>query len=98
VVPIVKAHCQLTPRTRLSLGTQGLPGLPCRRRDRDDGRDSMDEDVRIAELSNRSSYYGYEISTNLGVRVTRRDYSHPSRANDQLDVTAAFLRVYLGYE
>ena len=97
-MPILKARCQLTPRTRLSLGTQGLPGLPLIRRDRDDGRDSMDEDVRIAELTNRSTYFGYQISTSLGLKMARRDYRDTSRADDQIDVTSAFLRVFLGYE
>lgn len=98
LVPIVKAQCRLTPRSRLSLGTQGLPGLPLRRRDRDDGRDSLKETVRIVELSNRSTYYGYEISTNLGLRTTRRRYDLVSRTDDEVDVTSVFVRVFLGYE
>jgi len=98
LLPIIKAQCQLTPRTWLSLGTQGLPGLPLRRRDRDDGRDSLEEQVRIATLSNRSTYYGYQISTNLGLRTTRRRYDLVARRDDEVDVTSVFLRVYLGYE
>lgn len=98
LVPIIKAQCRLTPRTRLSLGTQGLPGLALRRRDRDDGRDSLKGEVRIVEISNRSTYYGYEISTNLGLRTTRRRYDHISRSDDEIDVTSVFMRVFLGYE
>ncbi|MEW6750444.1 MAG: hypothetical protein AB1505_05635 [Candidatus Latescibacterota bacterium] len=98
LLPIIKAQCRLTPRTRLSLGTQGVPGFPLMRRDRDDGRDTLEEEVRIVEVSNRSSYYGYEISTNLGVRTTRRQYRDTSRSDDEIDVTAAFMRVFLGYQ
>ncbi|MFH1568137.1 MAG: hypothetical protein ABIL09_09075 [Gemmatimonadota bacterium] len=98
LLPIIKARCRLTPRTRLSLGTQGLPGLPLRRRDRDDGRDSLEEEVRLVELTNRSTYYGYEISTSLGLRTTRRTYDLVSRRDDGIDVTSVFMRVFLGYE
>lgn len=98
LLPILKVGYALTPHTQLRLGTQGLPGLPLRRKDRDDGRDSLREEVRIAELSNRSSYFGYEISTNLGLRMTRRRYDDLSRANDEIDVTAIFLRIFLGYQ
>jgi len=98
LLPIIKAQCRLTPHTRLSLGTQGLPGFPLRRRDRDDGRDSLEENVRIVALSNRSSYYGYEISTNLGLRSTRRQFDQIARSDEEIDVTSVFVRVYLGYE
>lgn len=98
LLPIVKAQCRLTPRTRLSIGTQGLPGVPLRRHDRDDGRDSQKEEVRIIELSNRTSYFGYEISTNLGLRTTGRRYDHVSRTDDEIDVTSVFMHVFLGYE
>ena len=98
LLPILKARYSLTPRTELHLGTQGLPGLPLRRKDRDDGRDSLEEEVRILEVSNRSSYFGYDISTNLGVRITRREYDDISRTNDEIDVTSVFMRVFLGYE
>jgi hypothetical protein len=98
LLPIVKARYRLTPHTQLRLGTQGLPGLPLRRKDRDDGRDSLEEEVRIVELSNRSTYFGYNISTNLGMKTTRRDYDDISRRDDDIDVTSVFMRVFLGYE
>ena len=95
--PILKAHCRLTPRTELRMGTQGLPGLPLRRKDLADGWNSMKESVRIIELSNRSSYFGYEISTNIGLKKTLRYYDLRSRSKDDLDITGGYMRVFLGY-
>ena len=96
LIPILKAKYQLTPQTELRMGTQGLPGLPLRKKDLVNARNSIKEEVRAVQLSNRSPYYGYLISVNLGVQVTKRDYDDPSRAVEEIDVTGVFMRVFLG--
>ena len=80
------------------MGFQGLPGLPLREKDRADRRHSEEQEVRVVQLSNQSPYFGYQISMNLGVRVSRRQFDDPTRAVDDVDVTAAFMRVFMGYE
>ena len=97
-IPILKTSYHITPRTHLWLGTQGLPGLPLRKEDLADGRDSYEEGVRVVQLTNRSPYFGYNIATNLGVKWTRREYGDPARQREDLDITSAFLRVILGYD
>jgi len=98
VIPIVKVRYDLTPQTELWVGTQGLPGLPMRRRDRTDGFNSREEQVRAVQLTNRSGYLGYDIATTLGWKMTAKDYDDPSRVLDDLHMTSLFLRVLLGYE
>ncbi len=98
LIPILKASCHITPRTYLWLGTQGLPGLPLRKEDLADGRDSYEEVVRVVQLTNRSPYFGYNIATNLGVKWTRRQYGDPARQREDLDIASAFLRVILGFD
>ena len=98
LVPIVKVQYNLTPRTQVWLGLQGLPGLPLRVEDRAQGRQSSKEEVRALQLTNRSPYFGYVISTNLGIRMTKRRFDDPLRKIDELDVTTAFFRVFLGWE
>ena len=97
-IPILKASCHITPRTYLWLGAQGLPGLPLRKEDLADGRDSYEEAVRVVQLTNRSPYFGYNIATNLGVKWTRRQYGDPARQREDLDMASAFLRVILGFD
>jgi hypothetical protein len=80
------------------LGLQGLPGLPLRVEDRAQGRQSSKEEVRALQLTNRSPYFGYVISTNLGIRMTKRRFDDPLRKIDELDVTTAFFRIFLGWE
>ena len=97
-IPILKATYHITPRTHLWLGTQGLPGLPLRKEDLADGRDSYEEVVRVVQLTNRSPYFGYNIATNLGVKWTRREYGDSARQREDLDIASAFLRVILGFD
>jgi len=48
-------------------------------------------------LSNESPYFGYQISMNLGVRVFRRRFDDSTREVDNQAITAAFMRVFLGF-
>ena len=97
-IPILKVRYQVTPRTVFQVGFQGLPGLPLREKDRADRRHSEEQEVRVVQLSNRSPYFGYQISMNLGVRVSRRQFDDPTRGVDDVDISAAFMRVFMGYE
>lgn len=97
-IPIVKLRCDVTPRTVFQVGVQGLPGLPLHKGDRADRRLDEEQEVRVVQMSNLSPYFGYQVSTNLGVRVTSRRFDDPTRAVDAQDITAAFLRVLLGFE
>ena len=99
-IPFFKARYDITKRTSLQIGFQGLPGLPLKERgvDREGRNANMDEEVRVIQLSNHSPYFGYQISMNLGMMVTRRHFEDPTRADDEQDVTAAFMRVFLGWD
>ena len=54
--------------------------------------------MRVVQLTNHSNYFGYALSTNVGLRLTRRTFDDPTRAGDDLDVTSLFMRVFLGFE
>ncbi len=96
-VPIVKARYEFTPRTHVWMGAQGFPGLPYQVIDRADGYKSVEEQVWVAEMSNRTPYFGYDILMNAGVRYTSRQFDNPARELDNLDVFSVFMRVILGY-
>ena len=96
-LPILKVQRKLTPRTELWIGMQGLPGLPLRVKDGADGFNSRKEEVRAIQLTNRSPYFGYDISMNLGIRVTRRTFDNVAREIENVRETAAFLRVLMGF-
>jgi hypothetical protein len=76
---------------------QGLPGLPLRVKDGADGFNSRKEEVRAIQLTNRSPYFGYDISINLGIRVTRRTFDNVAREIENVRETAAFMRVLMGF-
>ncbi len=97
-IPFFKVRYDITARTSFQLGFQGLPGLPLKERDLADRRNDMEEEVRAVQLSNRSPYFGYQISMNLGMRVFRRRFDDPDRSADEEDVTSAFMRVFLGWD
>lgn len=98
LVPILKARYRLTPRTEFSCGIQGLPFFPLIKKDRTDNRNSFEEQVRVLQLTNHSRYFGYGLSTNVGLRITRRSFDDVTRTADDLDVTSLFMRVFLGFE
>jgi hypothetical protein len=96
-VPIVKTQYRITPRTHLWLGVQGLPGVPFKRKDRTDGFNSREETVRVIQLTNRSPYFGYDISMIMGLKMTSRRFNDPARAAEEVDFTSGYLRVIMGF-
>ena len=97
-LPILRADYEVTPRTALSLGIQGLPFLPARVRDRSAPRNSLKERVWVLQLRNTSDYLGYEVGTYLGLRRTWRDYDDPARSLEDQEVVAVFMRVAMGWK
>ena len=98
LMPMFKVRYRLTDRTQIRFGTEGLPGLPLRVQDRADGRNSLEEETRVLQLTNRSPYYGYEIATTMGVRTRSRRYDDPLRAAENVDTTTIFMKLILGFD
>ena len=98
LMPLMKVQYLLTDRTRVWLGFEGLPGLPLRVKDRAEGRNSLKEESRVLQLTNRSPYFGYDIAMNLGIRSRTRKYSDPSRVAENLEETALFMLVVMGFD
>jgi len=96
-IPILKVTCALTNRTALKAGAQGLPFLPYRVTDRADRRNSFRQRTYLLVLSNRSPYAGYDLSTNIGLNMEKRDFSDPFRSLENTNFTSVFVKVFLGF-
>jgi hypothetical protein len=96
VIPIIKASYYVTPRTTFRVGAQGLPGWKYRVKDSGNDWNSFKQDVFVMMMTNRSDYFGYEIVTNAGVTLDRREYDSPFRGSDNTDVLSTFLQIVAG--
>ena len=98
LMPVFKVQYRLSDRTHVWFGMEGLPGLPVRLDDRADGFNSLDEESRVLQLTNRSPYFGYEVAMNLGARTRSRRFSDPLRAAESWDTITLFFNVILGFD
>ena len=82
IAPILRIDCQMTPRSQIRLGIQGLPLLVDRRidfRDRD-----LDSDRRsyIVTWFHSAGYQGYELGTEAGVEFQSIDFDVRGRSDE----------------
>ena len=60
-------------------------------------RNSFKRQTRTVFLSNMSDYSGYKISTNVGFKQDKLEYSDEFRFLESFDTTEIFVRLFLGY-
>lgn len=96
-MPILKASYQVTPDTEMWAGVHGFPGMDHRFKDRAKPRESFRQQTFVAQLINRSRYFGYNITTMLGVERNKRTYDDVLRQEENMDTFSAFLRSYLSF-
>ena len=97
VVPIVIARYRLSPATEVKAGLQGLPGWWFEENHLAEPRNSFKRRTTMVFLSNMSDYSGYKISTNLGIKQDRLEYSDEFRFLESFDTTEIFVRLFMGY-
>ena len=95
--PIVRTRFDLTPKSNLQLGIQGMPFWRHRHVDRVDSIRDFKEWTRVAMMSNRSDHYGYNLSSQFGYIRTDREFDDPTRAADNLNNARLFFDVVAGF-
>ena len=66
LIPILRAEYPLMSRSTLQVGIQGIGGFPYRFEDRVAQRHSFERRTKFVNLTNESSYFGYELFTIIG--------------------------------
>lgn len=75
VAPILRTDWRLTERTALRAGLQGFPFFKHRLRNGAAPFQDFDAWHYVVALQNRSSYIGYEVSLNAGLRKSFTDFA-----------------------
>jgi len=94
-IPILRANYDLTTRTRLLAGIQGLPMLPYKHWDRIAEDDTYTQRDMMAMLNVQSEYWGFNTSVFLGYQRQHRMYDR-DEALDWKDYRL-FMDVIIGY-
>ena len=100
VIPLIKLEYRLTERSRFQFGMQGFGTvLPYSATDLVDVRRDFKQRDTVLMMTNDSKYFGYLISTNVGLRHRVKEFDHRN-----IDVFAGerffatFINIILGFE
>ena len=95
--PILRTRLDLTNKSYLQLGFQGLPFLRYTSMDRVDSSKDFKQWTTVFMLTNRSDYYGFALSTQIGWETTRREYDDESNAALNRNSSTLFFDVLAGF-
>ncbi len=96
-LPILQASFQLMPKTFLRIGLQGWGPLPYRFDDRARKLESFERRTAISSMTMRSTYFGYDLITIVGLEKDRLTYHSPARISENFDTVAFFVRALVGF-
>ena len=95
--PIIRTRFDLTAKSNLQLGFQGLPFWRHTSLDRVDDSNDFKEWTLVLMMSNRSDHYGYNLASQFGFIRTSREYDDPTRASDSFDNSRLFFDIVAGF-
>ena len=96
-IPILRLEYALLRRTSLRAGVQGWGGLPYRRREHRSERDSFAQRTAFATLINRSSYFGYDLVTLVGITRDEKVFDAEFERLRAYDRWSFFARALVGF-
>lgn len=94
--PILRLEYPVSDRTTVRAGAQGFPFLKSRYRTEVVPDVDFDSRVYLLQVNNTSTYVGYQVNVNLGYERHLREFTDPSRGDQDLDDHVLFLRVIAG--
>ena len=97
LIPILRLHYALMPRTGLQAGVQGVGSLPYRLEDQTRRRNSFEQRTSFVQLINLSKYFGYELYTSVGFKREKLVFDHPLQAADEYGSGSFFVRAAVGW-
>ena len=97
LIPILRAEYPLMSRSTLQIGIQGMGPFSYRFEDRVAQRNTFERRTKFANLTNRSSYFGYELYTIIGLRKDNLDYDDEFQTFREFDAWSFFIRALVGF-
>jgi hypothetical protein len=96
-IPILMVNYVISPRTDLTLGMQGLPGIEFTMKDYMQSENNFQQKTYSLQLQNRTVYFGYNIWAAVGVRFDELKFDENFRAFENYKSSTTFVQVLLGY-
>ena len=96
-MPILRVEYPVMSRTTIQCGIQGLGPAPFRHEDRVRSRESFERRTLFIHAINRSSYFGYDLFTTLGLTRDSRKYDDPLLRTAEFDTLSLFARAIIGF-
>lgn len=97
-IPVVFVKYRVSPDTRISLGMQGMKGYEFNYTDELDPRNNYHQQNLVAQVENRTIYFGFTVWGAWGFKRQQVTYDSPERAYESYKSTSFFVTMYLGYE
>ena len=97
LIPILRAEYPLMSRSTLQIGIQGIGPFPYRFDDRVADRHSFDRRTKFANLTNESSYFGYQLFTIIGITRDTQDFDDDFQTFREFDSWSFFIRALVGF-
>ena len=97
VIPILRAEYPLMSRSTLQVGIQGIGPFPYRFEDRVADRHSFERRTKFANLTNESSYFGYQLFTIIGLTRDKQDFDDEFQTYREFDSWSFFIRALVGF-
>ena len=96
-IPLVMFKYIISPRTDISLGFQGIPGMALDYSDFVQTQNDFEQVSYKIQLQNRTSYFGYNIWAAAGFTFDQINYDEAYRQFEEYKSTTTYLTVYLGW-
>ncbi|MFA6472160.1 MAG: hypothetical protein WCU00_08995 [Candidatus Latescibacterota bacterium] len=96
-IPVLMINYVISPRTDLTLGMQGIPGIEFTSKDYMQSENNFKQKTYSLQLQNRTVYFGYNIWTALGVRFDEINFDEDLRAFENYKSSTTYMQVFLGY-
>jgi hypothetical protein len=95
-IPILMLKYMISPRTDLTLGMQGAPGLEYSMNDYMQKENNFRETMYSLQLQNRTVYFGYTIWAAAGIRYDKLSFDEKLRAFENYKSSTTFVQIMLG--
>jgi hypothetical protein len=94
-IPIMMIKYNISPRTDLTLGMQGIPGFEYSLKDYMQSENNFKEKIYSLQLQNRTVYFGYDIWAAVGIRYNELNFDEKLRAFEDYRTSTYFMQVNL---
>jgi len=96
-IPMIYFKYQISPRTNITLGLQGFKGFELLHRDYVQSHNDYRQINYILEVSNRTSYFGFDVWGGFGVKLKKLMFEEEYRNFEEYKTSSLFVQIWLGY-